>query len=123
MEIGMFDSLHALRPYAIWDGAVARAVHGEQLTMAVVELQPEVAVPEHRHVNEQLGFVTRGSITMTIGGESRELGVGETYVIATDVPHAAVAGPEGATVVDVFSPPRSDWEGLERLEPSRAAWP
>jgi quercetin dioxygenase-like cupin family protein len=123
MEVGMFDSLDGLRPYAIWEGAVARAVHGEQLTMAVVELESGVAVPEHRHVNEQLGFVARGSITMTIGGESRELGVGETYVIATDVPHAAVAGPDGATVIDVFSPPRSDWEGLERLEPSRAAWP
>ncbi|PZR86888.1 MAG: cupin domain-containing protein [Candidatus Nephthysia bennettiae] len=123
MEGEMFDSLHALRPYAIWDGAVARAVHGEQLTMAVVELQRGVAVPEHRHVNEQLGFVARGSITMTIGGESRELGVGETYVIATDVPHAAVAGADGATVVDVFSPPRADWQGLERLEPGRAAWP
>jgi quercetin dioxygenase-like cupin family protein len=119
----MFDSFHGLRPYAIWEGAVARAVHGEKLTMAVVELEPDVAVPEHRHVNEQLGFVAKGSITMTVGGESRELGIGETYVIATDVPHAALAGPEGATVVDIFSPPRSDWEGLERLEPSRAAWP
>jgi quercetin dioxygenase-like cupin family protein len=123
VEQGSFDSFNALRPYAIWEGAVARAVHGEQLTMAVVDLQPNVAVPEHRHVNEQLGFVARGSITMTVGGESRELGVGETYVIATDVPHAALAGAEGATVVDVFSPPREDWEGLERLEPSRGAWP
>jgi quercetin dioxygenase-like cupin family protein len=77
--------------------------------MAVVDLEPNVAVPEHRHVNEQLGFVGRGSVTMTIGGESRELGVGDTYVIPTDVPHAAVAGAEGATVVDVFSPPREDW--------------
>ena len=121
--MGTFDRIHELRPYAIWEGTIARAVHGEQITMAVVELDPNVAVPEHRHVNEQLGFVARGSITMTVGGEARELGVGETYVIATDVPHAAVAGAEGATVVDVFSPPRQDWEGLERLEPSRAVWP
>jgi quercetin dioxygenase-like cupin family protein len=119
----IFAHFHALRPYAIWDGAVARAVHGEHLTMAVIDLQANVAVPEHRHVNEQLGFVARGSITMTIGGQSQELRVGETYAIASDLPHAALAGPEGATVIDVFSPPREDWEGLERLEPSRSAWP
>jgi quercetin dioxygenase-like cupin family protein len=118
-----FAHFHALRPYAIWEGAVARAVHGEHLTMAVIDLEPNVAVPEHRHVNEQLGFVARGTITMTVGGESQELSVGETYAIASDLPHAALAGPEGATVVDVFSPPRGDWEGLERLEPSRSAWP
>jgi hypothetical protein len=26
-------------------------------------------------------------------------------------------------VVDVFDPPREDWEQLERLEPSAGAWP
>jgi quercetin dioxygenase-like cupin family protein len=60
---------------------------------------------------------------MTVDGEARTLTVGETYVIPGDVPHAAAAGPEGATVVDVFDPIRADWQGLERLPPSRAAWP
>ena len=122
-EAETFASFQGARPYAIWDGAVARAVHGEQLTVAAVDLEPNVHVPEHRHVNEQVGFVTRGAVTMTVGGESRELGVGETYVIPSDIPHAAVAGPEGATVADVFAPPREDWEALERLEPRAGAWP
>ena len=119
----VFDHFSGLRPYRIWEGAVARAVHGEQVTMAVVDLGPNVAVPEHRHPNEQLGFVAQGSVTMTVGGESRELRKGETYVIASDLPHAAVAGAEGATVVDIFSPPRTDWEQLERLEPGAGSWP
>jgi quercetin dioxygenase-like cupin family protein len=121
--MGTFDQLQALRPYAIWDGVVARALHGEKLTVAVIDLEPNVAVPEHRHLNEQLGFVAEGSITMTVGGDSRELHRGDTYVIASDLPHAALAGPEGATVIDVFSPPRADWEALERPEPSPGAWP
>jgi quercetin dioxygenase-like cupin family protein len=121
--MGVFDEVSALRPYAIWEGAVARALHGEELTVAVIDLAPNVAVPEHRHVNEQLGFVAEGSITMTVGGESRELHRGGTYVIASDLPHAALAGPEGATVVDVFSPPREDWEARQRLHPSPGAWP
>ncbi len=65
----------------------------------------------------------RGLVTMTIAGESRRLGVGDTYVIPGGVPHGAETGPEGATVIDVFSPPREDWEKVERLEPSAGAWP
>jgi quercetin dioxygenase-like cupin family protein len=112
-----------MRPYRIWEGAVARAFHGERLTVAVVDLDPNVTVPEHRHDNEQLGFVLRGKITMTVAGESRELGVGETYTIAGDVPHAARTGAEGATVVDVFAPLRADWEKVERIEPRPGLWP
>lgn len=121
--MSVFGSVGGFRPYKIWDGAVARAVTGERITMAVVDLEPDLAVPEHHHGNEQLGFVLKGSVTMTIAGESRSLRAGETYAIAPEVPHSATAGPEGATVVDVFSPVREDWEQLERLEPSPGAWP
>jgi quercetin dioxygenase-like cupin family protein len=118
-----FDSLDRIRPYKTWDGVVARSVRGETMTFAVVDVEPNVVVPEHRHANEQVGIVLKGSITMTVAGESRRLVVGETYVIPGDVPHAAETGPEGVTVVDVFDPPREDWERLERLEPSAGAWP
>ena len=118
-----YDKVHNLRPYQIWDGAVARAVHGDRITFAVVTLDADLAVPEHHHPNEQVGTVLKGSITMTIAGESRTLGLGDTYVIPGDVPHSAQTGPEGATVVDVFNPPREDWERLERLEPSVGTWP
>ena len=86
--MGVFDEVRALRPYAIWEGAVARALHGEELTVAVIDLAPNVAVPEHRHVNEQLGFVAEGSVTMTVGGESRELRPGGAWVIPAHVPHS-----------------------------------
>lgn len=118
-----FTSFAAERPYKIWSGAVARAVHGDRITMAAVDLEPDLDLPEHRHENEQLGFVLRGKVTMTIGGDARELSAGETYAIPSNVPHSARTGAEGATVVDVFAPIRSDWEKAERLEPSPAGWP
>jgi quercetin dioxygenase-like cupin family protein len=121
--MGAFDSVERVRPYKIWDGAVARAVHGQRITMAIVDVDEGVDVPTHQHANEQLGFVLRGSIVMNVGGEERELQVGETYVIPADVPHRARGGLGGATVVDVFSPPRADWESLERLEPATGNWP
>jgi quercetin dioxygenase-like cupin family protein len=121
--VGAFDSVSTVRPYKIWDGAVARAVRGERITFAVVDVDPDTAVPEHRHANEQVGIVLKGAITMTVAGDSRRLVAGDTYVIPGDVPHAAETGPEGATVVDVFNPTREDWEQLERLEPGAGAWP
>ena len=122
-EVAVFDAVTRVRPYRIWDGAVARAVHGERITMAVIDLEPDLEVPEHRHENEQLGFVLRGEITMTVAGESRALRAGETYSIPSNTPHAAATGPEGASVVDVFSPTRTDWEQKERLEPAAGLWP
>ena len=119
----VFDSIPALRPYKIWKGATARAVHGERLTMAVVDVDPDQNVPEHSHDNEQLGFVLRGKITMTIAGEARTLSVGETYCIPANAPHSAATGPEGATVVDIFAPVRSDWEQVQRLQPEAGRWP
>jgi quercetin dioxygenase-like cupin family protein len=118
-----FAAFDALRPYAVWPGVVARAVHGRELTLALVDLEPDAVVAEHRHVNEQLGFVVRGGLRFTIGGETRDLVAGDSYVIPSDVPHDALAGPEGATVVDVFAPPRADWEKAPRLAPAPGAWP
>lgn len=121
--MGTFSSFSSVRPYQIWSGAVARAVHGERLTMAVIDLEPNLEVPEHRHENEQLGFVLKGGVTMVIAGEAKELRVGEAYSIPSDVPHSARTGADGATVVDIFAPIRADWEKAPRLEPSRGRWP
>lgn len=93
------------------------------MTLAIVDLEPGVALPEHHHENEQLGFILRGSMTFTIGGEKRQVGAGDTYVIPSHVPHDAVAGPEGCTAVDAFAPIRSDWEKLERRDPFPPEWP
>ena len=118
-----FEQLARLRPIALADGISARAVQGERMTMAVVDLAPNAISPEHKHENEQLGFVIRGSMTMRIGDEVLELHAGDTYVIPSHVEHGAAAGPDGATVTDVFAPIRADWETRERLDPTPGNWP
>jgi quercetin dioxygenase-like cupin family protein len=118
-----FRPLSELRPYKLRDGINARAIIGERMTLAVVDLGPNVVLPEHHHENEQLGFILRGSMTFTVGGEKRELAAGDTYEIPSHVPHDAVAGPEGCTAVDAFAPVREDWEKLERAEPFPPDWP
>ena len=108
----------------VWGEAVqARVITGANASLAVVELAPGAPVPEHRHEHEQLGLCLVGSITFTVGDETRELRPGGTWRIPSNVPHHAVAGPDGATVVDIFSPVRADWAALPRSAPREGRWP
>jgi quercetin dioxygenase-like cupin family protein len=106
----------------IWDGVAARSVHGDRLTLAVVELDAGTVVPEHSHDNEQLGIVLRGSLTFRVGDETRALEAGGTWRIPSDVPHEVHVGPDGAVVIDVFAPARDDWRDRHMLERS-PRWP
>jgi quercetin dioxygenase-like cupin family protein len=116
--------LETIPPFDVWGDAVrARRVQGEKVTLAVVELAPNATVPEHRHPNEQLGMVIQGSVTFTLDGETRDLGPGGTWRILGDRPHVVQAGPEGAVVIDVFSPIRSDWDRFEPLPARPPVWP
>ena len=99
-----------LPPIPVWEGVIARRVQGERLTLAVVELAPNAIVPEHRHPNEQNGLVIQGRVLFRCGDEERELGLGGTWRILGGVPHSVVAGPDGAVVIDVFTPIRDDWD-------------
>ena len=118
-----FKPLQDLRPIVLADGIRARAVNGERLTMALVDLAPNAISPEHKHDNEQLGFVVRGTMTMRVGGEVLELKAGDTYAIPSEVEHGAAAGPEGCTVTDVFAPVRADWDSRDHIDPTKPDWP
>lgn len=118
-----FQSLAEIGPVPIWDGILARVVEGREMTFAVVELDANAVATRHDHPNEQIGIVLRGSLTFTIGDETRELQPGDTYVIRANCSHEATAGPAGAVVIDVFSPLRADWRRFDALAPRTAIWP
>ena len=120
-----FQNLADLPLLEIWgDDVRARRVQGERITLAIVELAPNAVVPEHRHAAEQLGLVICGRMHFTIDGETRDLDPGGTWRILGDRPHDVVAGPEGAVVIDVFSPIRSDWDEKVVVEPQpKPRWP
>jgi quercetin dioxygenase-like cupin family protein len=108
----------------VWGDSVrARRIEGQRVTLALIELAPDSVVPGHRHENEQLGMVITGSLTFTIGEETRDLGPGGTWRIPSGMPHQVVTGPDGAVVIDVFSPTRADWDALTSNPPTAPAWP
>jgi quercetin dioxygenase-like cupin family protein len=67
--------------------------------------------------------VIAGTVTFRIADETRDLGPGGTWRIGSNQPHEVRAGPDGATVIDIFSPVRDDWDKFERLEPRSPRWP
>jgi quercetin dioxygenase-like cupin family protein len=113
-----FSHLDELVPHVIWPGVVGRNVVSELATFSYLELDPDVHVPEHEHANEQVGVLLRGSVRFRIGDEVGELTPGSTWCILAHVPHEVWAGPEGATLVELFAPRRDDWGDREQLAPS-----
>ena len=108
----------------VWGEAVrARRVQGERITLAVVELGPDAVVPEHHHAAEQMGMVITGKMHFRVDGETRVLGPGGTWRILSDRPHNVSAGPDGAVVIDVFTPVRADWDTLPVIEGAVPRWP
>jgi quercetin dioxygenase-like cupin family protein len=77
-----------------------------------VTIGPNTPLATHHHVEQQIAIVLSGSLTFTVGAETRDMRAGDCVVIPPHVPHGGEAGPEGCTVVDVFSPPRA---GIVRL--------
>jgi quercetin dioxygenase-like cupin family protein len=100
------DKLPSLAPVA---GIKMSVMVGGAMMANWVRIEPGAAVPTHAHEHEQIGLVLEGEILMTIGDETRALVPGHAYTIPGNLPHAAVAGPQGCLVLDIFSPPREDY--------------
>lgn len=118
-----FSTLAGLERTPIWPGVLGRLVTGDNLTVGVIEVEPDGVVPEHHHPQEQVGFVIEGRLRAWVGDEEADLGPGGIYHITDDVPHHFQAGPDGAVVADLFAPPRQDWAARETMPPNPPRWP
>jgi quercetin dioxygenase-like cupin family protein len=97
-------------PKELLPGIVARTFWGQNMLAAVVDLDPETALPMHSHPHEQLGIVIEGEFELTIGGETRKLKPGDVYLIPGDVEHGAKTFANPVKVMDVFSPVREEYK-------------
>lgn len=98
-----------ISPRELVPGVIAKIASGERIMLSLVTLAPGAVVPEHSHPHEQMGMMVSGTMELTIAGETRKLSGNEIYLVPGGVPHKAVAGPEGATALDAFSPPRDEY--------------
>jgi quercetin dioxygenase-like cupin family protein len=96
-------------PFSPAPGIQIQPVIGESLMTCWITMEPGAVVAEHSHANEQLGVVVEGSVTLTVGGMTRELVVGDAYLVPSDLAHNGVAGADGVLLVETFVPVREEY--------------
>jgi len=64
----------------------------------VREWQADLVLDTHTHPFDASVLVVRGSYSLTVGDEVRQLKAGDSFRLARNVPHAEHYGPEGATI-------------------------
>ena len=91
------------------EGITARIFPGEKAMLSVVRVEPHAKGKTHAHSEEQWGFLIKGSLTRLQGEERFEAVQGDFWRTPGGVMHSVIGGPTGAVILDVFSPPRSEY--------------
>ena len=109
MAQGQFIPAGSVEPVEMLDGIYRRTLGTtDQCMLIEVTLDEGAVVPMHSHPNEQVGYVVRGQIEMTIDGAVRVCGPGDSYAIPGGVEHMGRAASD-CVVIDCFTPPREDY--------------
>ncbi|QCO56971.1 cupin domain-containing protein (plasmid) [Pseudorhodobacter turbinis] len=93
---------------------------GENTTRQVLSSHPELMIVAfrfnkegaigalHDHPHVQATYVESGRFRFSLGGEEREVGPGDSFVVASRVPHGCVCLEPGR-LIDSFTPRRDDF--------------
>lgn len=92
------------------DGArITKLVEGEEMNLLHVRMEPGATHPGHSHPNEQIGYVLRGELVISLeDGEQRTIGADESFQIDGGVAHSVENhGDVAVESLELFAPPRS----------------
>jgi quercetin dioxygenase-like cupin family protein len=92
--------------------------HGATMYQMLAELEAGSVMPEHKHPQEQIMHIIAGRMKVNVGGVSHQLRTGESFYLASNVPHG-VETLEKTTVLDTFSPPRDEYLALDKQAAAR----
>ena len=76
---------------------------------SVVRIEPNAIGAIHSHPQEQWGLMLEGSAVRIQDGEEIEVKKGDFWVSPGGIEHGVIGGPDGAVILDVFSPPREEY--------------
>lgn len=86
-------------------GLTERTIKGQDAVIVVSDLAARTVVATHRHDQERVGVITRGSVAMVIAGEQRILTEGDSYTVPAATAHGIRVLEQGAQVLEVHRPP------------------
>lgn len=84
-------------------GIMSQAKFGDGLTMACMEILPDMEDTGHQHPFDQCGIVLKGEIEMFVGDETKRLKEMDSYFIPSGVFHGWRTFEAGARLLDVSS--------------------
>ena len=91
------------------DGISTRVFPGEQAMVSLVRCEANAVGNIHSHPEEQWGMCLKGSGVRIQDGIDVQFKEGDFWHTPGGVEHGVRAGPDGATVVDFFAPPRDQY--------------
>jgi quercetin dioxygenase-like cupin family protein len=99
-----FRSWNGTDAYEIYDGVRLHAIGGDQVLLCRVQYEPGKQVLRHAHEHsEQLMAVIEGTVTMTIGDETRDLGPGDVVCVNRGIEHELYSK-DGVTFFEALAP-------------------
>ena len=107
----------AERPWEpIEEGVRGKFYFSDRMTLVYLEMVDAEKRPPyglHRHHHDQVVFVLEGRSRVQIGDETREIGPGDVYVVASNVPHTLNALTDRVVLIEVFTPTREDFRHFQ----------
>ena len=103
-ESSPFGTWNGIDSFEFVDGVRLHAIGGDQVLLCRVRYEPGKQVLRHAHEHsEQLMVVIEGSVTMTVGDETRELRPGDVVCVNRGIEHE-LHSPDGVTFFEALSP-------------------
>ena len=96
-------------PRRLAAGINTRIFPGEHVMLSVVRMEPHASGTMHSHPEEQWGVLLEGECVRIQGGEEVPMRAGDFWYTPGGTLHGIRTGNVGATVLDIFSPPREEY--------------
>src|ERR1043166_6671762 len=87
-------------------------VSGKTMNQMLAQLTAGSKMPEHQHPQEQIVHILSGRMKLIVQGTPHELATGDSFYLASGVPHG-VETIEETRVLDTFSPPRDEYLAID----------
>lgn len=90
-------------------GVVTHIFSGDRAMLSIVKFEPNASGSLHAHPEEQWGVLLEGDGVRVQNGEEVHVRAGDFWRTPGETPHGFRAGPLGARILDIFSPPRQEY--------------
>ncbi len=91
------------------EGITTRVFTGDNVMLSVVKIEPNSTGTIHSHAEEQWGLLLQGKCVRIQGDEQVEMKEGDFWHTPGGTAHGIRTAEAGAVVLDIFSPPRTEY--------------